>query len=36
MLWYCDAQILLYPSHIADFTINYSLEKFMLLYIVSL
>ncbi len=36
MLWYCDAQILLFPSYIADFTINASPEQFMLLYMVSL
>ncbi len=27
MLWYCDAQILLFPSHIAAFTINSSPEQ---------
>ncbi len=36
MLVYCDAQILLFPSHIADFTINSSPEQSMLLYMVSL
>ncbi len=34
MLWYCDAQTLLFPSYIADFTINLP-EQFMLLYMVS-
>ncbi len=33
---YCDAQILWFSSHIADFTINSSPEQFMFLYLVSL